>query len=161
MKTKKGRKQRKQRAEPDCLGEEEEEEGEAGKVVGPCGRTRASRLSWTGKVEQGRSCWPGAFSSVLVYLRYPRRGLNVYHNPVATTATRLKLFLHNILSNQPAISAVGIPWDPDRRAPLYASHGWPRGSNETQAQDCAACLPACDLRSRWHCAMTPGPKLCR
>lgn len=45
-------------------------------------------------------------SSVLMYLRYPRRGLNVYHNPVATTTTRLKLFLHNILSNRPAIGVV-------------------------------------------------------
>lgn len=102
MKTKKGRKQREteSRARLSWRGG-----GGRGWEGGPPGRTRASRLSWTGNVEQGRSCCPGAFSSVLMYLRYPRRGLNVYHNPVATTTTRLKLFLHNIPSNQPAISA--------------------------------------------------------
>lgn len=62
-------------------------------------------------------------SSVLLYLRYPRRGLNVYQNPVATATMRLKLFLHNIPSNRLAFSCCDRPVETGTDARLCLLHG--------------------------------------
>lgn len=77
-------------------------------------------------------------SSVLMYLRYPRRGLNVYHNPVATTTMRLKLFLHNVLSNRPATGVVTIL---SRLGQTRAIACFTASPAETvrRAQNCIAC----------------------
>lgn len=77
-------------------------------------------------------------SSVLMYLRYPRRGLNVYHNPVATATMRLKLFLHNILSNRPATGVVTILSRLGQtRAFAYSTAG--PAETARRAQNCIVC----------------------